>query len=263
VDTVTSADGTPIAYERAGSGPALILVDAAGHYRAFSSFDGLIGRLAPHFTVYHYDRRGRGDSGDTPPYAVAREVDDLAALVADAGGSAYLYGYSSGGLLAVHAAAAGLGIPGLALFEPPVETGDDDRSTQDAFTARLAELVGQGRRDAAVEHFLAAVGVPDELMTGMRGTPPWSAMEAVAHTLVYDSAVSVATSRRLLASVSVPTLVLSSESSGDELTAMSTAVAATMPQARHRSVPGTWHGADDDVLADALVGFFRTPPSRE
>ncbi|MEH1029290.1 alpha/beta hydrolase [Micromonospora profundi] len=253
--TVTSRDGTSIAYEQAGSGPALILVDAAGHYRGLSSFGGLIDLLAANFTVYHYDRRGRGDSTDTQPYAVEREVDDLAALIDEAGGSAFLYGFSSGALLALHAAANGLTIPKLALLEPPIDT-TEDRSAQAAFTAELAELIAAERRTAAVEHFLTGVGVPDEVVAGMRESQSWSAMEAVAHTLVYDCMVSEATSLQLLASVSVPTLVLGSAASGDDLTGMTATIAKAMPNSLHRSLPGEWHGVPDDVLAPALTEFF-------
>lgn len=253
--TVTSKDGTSIAYERAGTGPALILIDAAGHYREFSSFGGLIGLLAADFTVYHYDRRGRGDSTDVTPYAVEREVDDVAALIDEAGGSAFLYAFSSGGLVALHAAASGLTIPRMALLEPPIAP-DEDRAEQKAFTAELAALVAAGGRDAAVEHFVASIGVPDEIVAGMRETRSWAAMEAVAHTLVYDSLVSEATSFHLLASVTVPTLVLDSEGSSDDLTGMAATVASGMPNASHRSLAGAWHGVADDVLAPALIEFF-------
>jgi pimeloyl-ACP methyl ester carboxylesterase len=254
--TVTSNDGTRIAYEQVGSGPALILVDAAGHYRELSSFGGLIGLLAPDFTVYHYDRRGRGGSTDTVPYAVAREVDDLAALIDEAGGSAYLYGFSSGGLVALHAAASGLPVSKLALLEPPIETGED-RSAQEAFTAELAELVAAGRRAAAVEFFLTSIGVPNEIIAEMRENRSWSAMEAVAHTLVYDCMISEATSFQLLASVSVPTLVLDSEGSTDNLTGMAASVARAMPNSSHRSLAGAWHGVPDDVLAPVLTEYFK------
>ncbi len=253
--TVTSEDGTTIAYEQAGAGPALILVDAAGHYRDFSSFGGLIGLLTADFTVYHYDRRGRGGSTDTPPYAVEREVDDLAALIDAAGGSAFVYGYSSGALVALHAAASGLAIPRLALLEPPIET-DDDRSAQAAFTAELAGLVAAGQRGAAVEYFLTSIGVPDEILADMRDTPPWSAMEAVAPTLVYDSIVSEAMSFELLASVTAPTLVLDSAGSSDDLTGMAATVAERIPNGAHRSLAGEWHGVPDDVLAPVLTEFF-------
>jgi pimeloyl-ACP methyl ester carboxylesterase len=254
--TVTSKDGTSIAYDQAGTGPALILVDAAGHYRELTSFGGLIGLLAADFTVYHYDRRGRGGSTDTAPYAAEREVEDLAALIDQAGGSAFLYAFSSGGLLALHAAANGLAIPRMALLEPPIDT-DEDRSAQAAFTAELAELVAAGRRGAAVEHFLTRIGVPDEIIAEMRGTKSWSAMEAVAHTLVYDSMLSEATFVQLLASVTVPTLVLDSEASSDDLTGMAATVAKAMPNGSHRSLAGQWHGVPDDLLAPVLTEFFK------
>jgi pimeloyl-ACP methyl ester carboxylesterase len=254
--TVTSKDGTRIAYEQVGSGPALILVDAAGHYRGLSSFGGLIGLLATDFTVHHYDRRGRGGSTDIGPYAVAREVDDLAALIDEAGGSAYLYGFSSGGLVALHAAASGLPVAKLALLEPPIETGED-RSAQAAFTAELAELLAAGRRAAAVEFFLTSIGVPNEIIAEMRENQSWSAMEAVAHTLVYDCMISEATSFQLLASVSVPTLVLDSEGSTDNLAGMAASVARAMPNSSHRSLAGAWHGVPDDVLAPVLTEYFK------
>lgn len=253
---VRSRDGTEIAFERFGTGPGLILVDAAGHYRAFSSFEELIGLLASDFTVYHYDRRGRGVSTDTAPYSVEREVEDLAALIEEAGGSAYLYGFSSGALLAVNAAASGLAVSKLALLEPPIGS-EEDRAAQSAFTAELAELVEAGRRDAAVEYFLSSIGVPSEVLSGMRGTASWSAMEAVAHTLVYDSMISKATSLQLLASVTVPALVLDSEASSDDLTGMAARVAGRMPNGSHRSLPGEWHGVSDEILAPVLTEFFK------
>ena len=253
--TVRSNDGTAIAYERVGEGPALVLVDAAGHHRGFSSFGGLIELLAPRFTVYHYDRRGRGDSGDTAPYAVAREVEDLAALIAEAGGSAFVHAYSSGCLLAAHAAADGLPIRRLALLEPPIAT-EEERAEQRAFTAALVELVAAGHDEAVVEHYLTGIGVPEEMLAGMRGTPPWSAMVEIAPTLVHDSLISEATSSRTLAAVTVPTLVVDSEGSGDDLTGMAATVARAIPDASHRSLPGAWHGVAADVLAPLLIAFF-------
>lgn len=253
--TVTSNDGTLIAYERIGAGPPLILIDAALHYREFSSFGGLIERLASNFTVYHYDRRGRGDSSDAAPYAVEREVEDLAALIDQAGGSAFVYGFSSGGLLALHAAAQGLAIPRLALLEPPIAT-EADRPGQSRFTAEITELLAAGRREAAVSFVLTSIGLPDEVMAGMREDRSWSAMAAVAHTLVYDSRLSEAMSHQLLASVTVPTVVLDSQGSGDDLAGMAASVADHLPNATHRSLAGQWHGLSDDVLAPVLTDFF-------
>jgi pimeloyl-ACP methyl ester carboxylesterase len=253
--TVTSTDGTVIAYERSGQGRALILIDAAGHYREFTSFAGLIGLLAPKFTVYHYDRRGRGGSTDSQPYAVAREVEDLAALIDQAGGSAFLYAFSSGGLLALHGAAAGLPIARMALLEPPIEQ-DEDRSVQRAFTTELTNLVAAGRPQDAVEFYLTGIGVPHEIVENMRGSTSWSAMESVAPTLVYDSLISEATSFDLLTSVTVPTIVLDSEGSSDDLTGMAAMVAGALPKGLHRSLAGEWHGVADDVLAPVLIDFF-------
>jgi pimeloyl-ACP methyl ester carboxylesterase len=250
---VTSQDGTRIAYELIGSGPPLVLIDAAGHFRANSPLGELAALLADDFTVVRYDRRGRGGSTDTPPYAPAHEVEDLAALIDAAGGPAALYGYSSGCLVALHAAAAGLPVSGLALLEPPVEPASDDPA-QRAFTDRLRSLAGVD----AVEFFLTSIGVPAEILAGMRDTPYWAAMVSVAHTLVHDSMLSEATGSDLLARVTTPTLVLHSAGSTGELTGMATTAAALLPNATHRSLPGQWHDVPATTLAPILTAFLRT-----
>ncbi len=251
---VTSNDGTAIAYERTGTGPPLVLVDPALGYRGFDNVRGLGERLTADFTVYSYERRGRGDSGDTPPYAVEREVEDLAAVIAEAGGSASIYGFSSGALLALQAAAAGVPIEKLVLMEPPIGTDDDPADA--AFTTEMAELVAAGRRREAVERFLTAVGVPAEVLAGM--APSMPALDAVAHTIVYDCLISDATTTELLAKVPTPTLVLDSQGSGDDLTGWAASVAAALPDARHRSLPGGWHGVPVDVLAPVVTEFCRS-----
>jgi pimeloyl-ACP methyl ester carboxylesterase len=255
VGKVTSRDGTSIAFERAGAGPALILVDAAGNYRDFRPLRAPVERLAADFTVHVYDRRGRGASTDTLPYTVQREVDDLAALIAEAGGSACVYAMSSGCLLALHAAAAGLAIPKLALFEPPIEPNEAPAGETD-FTTELAELVAAGRRREAVEFFHRGIGVPAEVMAQM--TPPvWAALEAVAHTLVYDCRLSDTMSLRLIRSVTVPTLVIDSQGSTDELTGMTATVVEALPNGTQRGLAGEWHGVPDETLAPVLTDFFR------
>jgi pimeloyl-ACP methyl ester carboxylesterase len=254
--SVRSADGTRIAFERSGDGPPLILAEAALHYRDFSSFGGLAPLLAEEFTVYAYDRRGRGESTDTPPYAPEREVEDLAALIAEAGGSAHLYGYSSGALLALHAAAHGLSIGRLALLEPPLQ--DDGAEPPDSdLTAELAELVASGRNGDAIEHFHRSIGVPAEFVADMRSTPEWAKMEPIAHTLVYDCTISETTTPDLLRSVEAPTLVLDSMGSSDDLTGWAAAVAARLPRGSHRSLAGEWHTVPDETLAPVLVEFLR------
>ena len=259
-ETVISADGTVISFETTGSGRALILVEPAGHYRDFSSFGGLVGLLAPAFRVYHYDRRGRGGSSDTQPYDVGREVEDLAALILHAGGTASIYAFSSGGLLALQAAAHGLPIRRLALLEPPI-AGNDDRRSQRAFTTRLESLVDAGRSDAAVDFYLTGIGVPAEIVDERRGTASWSAMTAVAPTLIYDCLISEATSFDLLREVNIPTLVLASTGSDDDLRTMAATVAQALPDAEHQTLPGEWHGVSDQVLAAALIDFLAVEPS--
>jgi pimeloyl-ACP methyl ester carboxylesterase len=255
MNRVTSSDGTSIAFERAGAGPALITVDAAGSYRDFRPLRAPVERLAADFTVYVYDRRGRGASTDTRPYAIEREVDDLAALIAEAGGSAFVYGMSSGSLLALHAAASGLAIPKLALFEPPIEP-NEAATGETGFTTELAELVAAGRRRDAVEFFHRGIGVPEEVMAQMT-SPVWAALEAVAHTLVYDCKLSDAMSLELIRSVTVPTLVIDSQGSGGELTGMAAMVAEALPNSTQRSLAGEWHGVPDEALAPVLAEFFK------
>jgi pimeloyl-ACP methyl ester carboxylesterase len=252
---VRSADGTAIGFERSGSGPPLVLVEAAGHHRGFSSFGRLAELLRGSFTVLLYDRRGRGSSGDTLPYAVEREVEDLAEVIDEAGGAAYVYGFSSGALLALHAAAAGLPITRLAVLEPPIGDGAAPAGPS-AFTSELRHLVAAGRGDAAVEYFNTSIGVPEDMLAGLRGTPAWEAMVAVAPTLVYDGMIGDASPPEMLAGVPVPTLVIDSEGSTDDLAGMAATVARLLPDAQHRSLPGEWHGPRDEDLAEVLVDFF-------
>jgi pimeloyl-ACP methyl ester carboxylesterase len=249
-ESVRSADGTEIALERSGSGPALVMIDPALGYSGFDNIRGLGALLAASFTVYTYDRRGRGESTDSPPYAVEREIEDLVAVIAEAGATAYVYGFSSGGLLALHAAAAGLPIDKLALLEPPVRSEGDPPDT--TLTAEIAALVASGRRAAAVERFMTAIGVPPEAMPAP--VPP--ALEAVAHTLVYDCEISNATTFALLRSVPTPTLVLDSLGSSDDLTGGAAAIADALPRGTRRSLAGEWHGVPDEDLAPAVSEFL-------
>jgi pimeloyl-ACP methyl ester carboxylesterase len=257
---VRSTDGTRIAFERSGEGPPVVLVEAAGHYRDFSSFDGLVPHLSRVLSVYTYDRRGRGDSSDTPPYSPDREVDDLAALIAEAGGSACVYGFSSGALLGLRAAARGLPITRLALLEPPLQDDNPDGTASDPLTLELGELVAAGRDVEAVEHFHRSIGVPDEIIEQSRTSPAWANMTSIAHTLVYDCILSDATTSSMLDAVQAPTLVLDSQGSTDDLTGWAAGVAARLPRGTHQSLAGEWHGVADDVLAPVLLDFFRDEP---
>lgn len=250
----TSRDGTPIAFECTGNGPALILIEPAGHYRGLSAFDDLVPLLTADFTVCRYDRRGRGNSGDTLPYAPDREVEDLAALVDAIGGLVFAYGYSSGALLALHAAARGVPLGGLVLMEPPLQDGAQEGP--DPLTRELADLIRAGRNADAVAHFHAAIGVPDEMVAGMRGTDRWTRMVGIAPTLVYDCCLSDAMGPDVLAAVSVPTLILDSEGSSDDLTGSAATVARLIPGAHHKSLPGEWHVVAPDLIAHEIKGHL-------
>lgn len=259
VDKVMSSDGTAIAYERSGEGPAVVLVDGAFTHRANGPSRPLAALLAESFTVFAYDRRGRGDSGDTAPYAVEREVDDLAALVDEAGGSAFVFGLSSGAALALEAAARGLTITKLALYDPAIAVGDPDPRAAEAAVARLTELAAGGRRGDAVEFYLSRVmGMPSEAVAPMRNAPVWPALEAVAHTLAYDAVLisdgSLLTKRA--ATVAVPTLVVDGENSPAPLRDAAQAVADALPNARRRTLEGQTHDVALEVLAPVLEQFF-------
>ncbi|WP_367128922.1 alpha/beta fold hydrolase [Saccharothrix sp. HUAS TT1] len=247
---VTSADGTTIGFSRTGEGPAVVLVDAACCFRAAGPMPAVAAALTG-YTAYTYDRRGRGESTDRGPYAIDREVEDLAAVVAAAGGSAFAYGFSSGAVLVLHAAAAGVPITAPALLEPPLSfeepTGPDVRDEINA-------LVAAGRRGDAVIRFQVACGIPEEFTAELPRSPGWPALEALAHTTAYD--LTITGTPPDLASIDAPTLVLDSGGSDERLRGWADGVAERLPNARRRTVPGGWHGVEPDVLAAALAEHF-------
>src|SRR5260370_29774682 len=212
MNQVISKDGTVIAFDRLGEGPSLILVGGAFQHRAIDPRTAkLAALLAQHFTAFHYHRWGRGDSRDTQPSTVEREVEDLDALIKEAGGSAFVFGMSSGAVLAIEAAARGLAITKLALYEPPFNSGDENaRQASENYTRQLTALLTEGCRGDAVALAMTTWGAPAEAIVGMRQTPIWSLFESVAPTLAYDNAImgdcSAPTER--LASLTAPTLVI-------------------------------------------------------
>ncbi|HZA20298.1 MAG TPA: alpha/beta hydrolase [Actinomycetota bacterium] len=264
MDRVTSTDGTSIAYDRMGSGPAVILVSGAAVARAGNT--PLAAELAEHFTVYNYDRRGRGDSGDTLPYSVGREIEDINTLISEAGGSAHLYGISSGGALVLEAAAAGVAADKLAVYEIPYNMADDGPQRQREYIEGLEALLAEGRRGDAAELFMRTVGTPDEFITSAKNSPMWAGMEAIAPTLPYDAAClgngRPPTDR--LAKITQPTLVAtggaSADSSmgggGDFFDKAADAIAASIPNAERQSIEGQTHMIDPKALAPVLARFF-------
>ncbi len=249
--SVFSADGTAIGFAIEGAGPLLVLVEPVGHFREFSAFDALVPLLAAHFLVVTYDRRGRGSSADAAPYSPQCEVEDLAAIIAEFGDSAFVYGYSSGALLALHAAAAGIGIERLVVLEPPLHEPCVERP--DPLTTRLEGLLVAERNAEVVAAFHESIGVPEEFIDQMRATSHWEAMVTIAPTFVYDCIISDVTTLEVLAAVAIPTLVLDSDGSTDDLTGSAAQAAARLPNATNRSLPGEWHTVADDILAAAIL----------
>ncbi len=258
IDTVASADGTRITFERTGTGPTLVIVDGAMCSMAFGPSEATAVALSGDFTVYRYDRRGRGDSTDTKPYAVAREIEDLSAVIAAAGGSAFVYGISSGAGLALEAAASGAPITRLVLFEPPYTAEGGDATQQREDTRRMDALLRAGRNGQAVELFFSWVGMPDEAVAQMRSSPLWPALEAVAPTIAYDNAVmGDGTVPHVRAGrIGIPTLVIGGSLSPEGLRHAAQSVATAIPRARYRDLEGQSHAASPEVLAPLLKEFL-------
>ncbi|MGA4954349.1 alpha/beta fold hydrolase [Streptomyces lavendulocolor] len=261
MDQVFSADGTAIAHERRGSGPVVVLVGGAFMTRHDSA--PLAERLAEHFTVVTYDRRGRGDSGDAPVYEVRREIEDLDAVIAAAGGTARVFGMSSGAVLALHAAAGGSAIGRLALYEPPFITDDSRPPLPADYVPHLEGLVERGAYGDAVAYFLtAAVGMPAEAVAGMRQAPFWAGMEATARTLPYDGRVmgDTMSGRPLPAdrwrSVTVPVLVGSGDAGDPHMLTGARELAELAGNFTLRTFPGQGHDIDPGLLAPVLTDFF-------
>lgn len=259
MNKVISKDGTEIAYEKSGNGPAVILVDGALCYRSFGPMRELAKLLSPHFTVYTYDRRGRGESNNSKPYAVEREVEDIEALIEEAGGSAFVYGISSGGCLALEAAARlGDKVKKLAIYEAPYNPEPSTRKQWKEYRQQLAEALAENRRGDAVVLFMNLVSTPAEMIDGMRHAPVWSMFEAVAPTLAYDAAVmgddrSVPVKRA--AEVVSPALVMNGTVIPFMLDTASM-LAKAIPDAQHRTLEGQPHDVDLKILAPVLIGFF-------
>jgi pimeloyl-ACP methyl ester carboxylesterase len=256
---VTSADGTKIAFDRLGRGAPVVVVGGMFCYRP--ALRALAEQLAQQFTVVNYDRRGRGESDDTPPYAAAREVEDLAALVAEVGGAASVYGHSSGAGLALHAAASGVPVTRLVLHEPPYG-GDDEASQQGA--RQLAEsvrtAVAEGRNGHAVKLFMTESGMPPEMAEGASSNPD---MQAVAPTMPYDFEImgdftGGTIPEEIVRAINIPALVIAGGASPDFFRDAATRIAALLPHGEYTVLEGQDHGAPADVVAPVVARFFTT-----
>jgi pimeloyl-ACP methyl ester carboxylesterase len=255
---VISRDGTTIAYEKEGDGPPIVLLNGA--FRDHTIFDALVPELAPHCTTYVYDRRGRGESGDSPAYAVAREIEDLEAVIDEAGGQAVVFAGSCGANLALEAALAGAPITKLALHEPYYRVEGYPRPP-DGFMDNLRALLADDKRGEAAEYFLSGLmGLSPQVIAEWRKTPLWATNETNAHTLPYDTAIcgdfNVPVER--LATLRTPTLVVNSDSTGDWLRAAARATAAALANGWGMQLPGSWHRVEMDILGRVLAGFATT-----
>ena len=258
---VTSADGTRIAYETAGSGPPIVIV--SGAFGTRTDARELASALSGRFTAAGYDRRGRGDSGDTQPYSPARELDDLRAVIDALGGKAFVYGHSSGGALSLDAVAAGLPITKLAVYEPPFTVDDSRPPYPDGFVETLRRMVEAGRRgDAIAEFWRTGLLMPESEIEKARQAPFWPQLESLAHTLIYDYEVlGERISGRPLPSawadsIASPVLILEGGDSPATLRNVVTSLEAILPNATKRTLAGQGHGAPAGVLAPILESFY-------
>ena len=261
--TVTSKDGTTIAYDQSGKGPVVILVDGALQYRAFDQgMAQLADLLSQHFTVIHYDRRGRGDSTDTQPYALEREIEDIETIIDEVGGSAYLYGISSGAALAMHAAIKlGDKVKKLAMYEPPYNDDEAAQQVWNDYTKKLAELLAADRKGDAVRHFMMLVGASREDVEGIRQTPMWPLWESIAPTLAYDHIAVLGEDGivpvKQAARIAVPVLVMNGGASFPFMHTTAVALADAMPKGQHRTLDGQTHEVAAEAIAPVLIEFFK------
>jgi pimeloyl-ACP methyl ester carboxylesterase len=264
---VTSKDGTQIAYEKQGQGPALILVDGAMCFRSFGPMPGLAKLLEHDFTVYTYDRRGRGESTDTQPYAVEREVEDLDALIKAAGNSVYLFGTSSGACLVLETASRlGDKVKKIALYEAPYRSGGTAMREWQDYRKQLGDLLAAGRRGDAAALFMKFVETPAEMIDGMRQSPAWPVFETIAPTLMYDAddmgenrTVPVDRAARVTAS----TLAMNGGAGFPFMYDSAKTIANAVPNGQLRTLEGQTHNVNLEVLAPVLIEFFTTEKTHE
>lgn len=267
MSTTVSKDGTVVGYDKTGSGPAVILIAGATQYRAIDQQTPELARLLSEagFTVINYDRRGRGESGDTLPYAVAREVEDIAALIEVAGGRASLYGASSGCALALEAAQSGLLVEKLVLYEPPYVVDDSWAPPPRDYFEQLAGFRQRGDKAGALTYFFtASIHMPPDQVEGMKQSPFWAMLEPVGHTIEYDALCmgkeaiegGLAETQRWN-KVTQPVLVVDGDASFPFMAAAADVVAKVLANASRKTLPGQGHGPAPEAIAPVVVEFLR------
>ena len=259
--TISSKDGTRIAYDKTGQGPALILV--AGAFQGRIAMSVYAEPLSKAFMVYNYDRRGRGESSDTQPYAIEREIEDINILIQEAGGSAFVFGGSSGGVLTLDAAAYGLNITKLAIYEPPFVVDDSRAPVTEDMVDQLKNMIASGRRGDAAETFMTKGSLmPADMVAGMRTQPFWSEVEAVAPTLVYDAMIMNGTMRGAplpvdrWSTIKIPTLVIYGGDGPVWSRNAAQSLVALLAQAESKALEGQFHTLTPEALTPVLEEFF-------
>lgn len=255
---ITSRDGTTIAYEESGQGAPVLLVDGAMGYREYLGGRPLASELSTDFKVITYDRRGRGQSADTQPYSVEREIEDIDGLIDAIGAPIFLYGTSSGAVLALKAAAKiGDKIAKLAIYEPPISMGSDTKQEHAEFTERMAELIAENKLGEAVTFFLADM-LTAEALEDMKGSPEWKHMESVVHTVAYENAIlgDGTLPNEDAAAARMPALVLDGDASFDFMRETAEVLAGIMPNAQRKTLAGQTHRPKPKVIAPVLMTFF-------
>jgi len=258
---VISKDGTSIAFEKSGNGPTVIVVDGALCSRAFGPTPKLVPLLDNNFTVVTYDRRGRNESGDTAPYTVEREIEDIEALINEIGDSAYIIGFSSGAALAFRAAASGLSIKKLAMYEAPYVMNMGGHNPPADTAEQLKQLIATERRSAAVKFFMKdMVGMPGIISAIMSLLPIWKKLKAVAHTIPYDAAImdGFTIPTALAAKINIPTLVMNGSKSPVSLRNASKKMSEVIPNAQYQILAGQTHDVSMKVIAPELISFFKS-----
>ena len=259
--TAISKDGTTIAYDKKGQGFPVVLIDGALCSRDMGPMPGLSALLSTQFTVIHYDRRGRNESGDTAPYSVEKEIEDIDALIKTAGGEADVFGISSGAVLAMTAVSRGLAIRKLAIYEPPFSVDKNAHITPADSETRLKKLIANNDRSGAVKYFMKdMVGIPAIFTYVMRIFPVWSKLKRVAHTLPYDAAVmgDFSLPVEMISSIKIPTLVAGGEKSPEGLKSAVRAVAGIIPNQQSEMLKGQTHNVSPKALAPVLTQFFKS-----
>ena len=261
MEKAISKDGTQIAYDKTGQGPALIIV--AGAFQGRMAMSAYAEPLSKRFTVYNYDRRGRGDSSDTQPYTIEREIEDLDAVIQEAGGSAFVFGGSSGGVLTLDAAAHGSNITKLVVYEPPFIVDNSRDPVAENMVDQLRELVASGQRGDAAELFMTKGSLmPADMVAGMRTQPFWSEVEGVAHTLIYDATIMDGTMRGAplpsgrWSAITIPTLVLYGGAGPAWSRNAAEALVELLPHAERQALEGQFHTLTPEALTPALEKFF-------